>query len=351
MPPGQPRDRAGDEIVVQQQPEGSRDGIGPHHAAREGRIADHEVEASGQGAARIVLAAHLRRRMHEARDAGGDRIVFDAGELAGRVQRFRQQREEQAGAHAGFQHAAAGEAEPFGGAPERPDDRLRRVVRILGRALQCRVFRRGDGGFECGTDLLPAGAEFRLAGTAEAVLRQLGGTEADEAQQLRLLVGGRGAARLFQRLRQGDRGNVVARPRRPAPGEAAVTGEMEIAAACDGLGRRRRGHVIIRVIGIVEIGRVRLRASVPGGRAPARQGGGVEQAEREVGIGRHDSLLMVAGGWAAARSRPPGSGRAERLQGLDRKGAYAAAGIGSGAAPASSSASGSRSGGPAWPAA
>ena len=44
--------------------------------------------------------------MHQARDAGGDRIVFDAGELAGLAQRFGQQREEQAGAHAGFQHAA-----------------------------------------------------------------------------------------------------------------------------------------------------------------------------------------------------------------------------------------------------
>ena len=180
--------RAGDEIVVQQQPQGPRGGIGPHHAAGEGRIADREVEASGQIAPRVVLAPHPRFGMHQARDAGGDRIVFDAGELAGRAQRFGQQREEQAGAHAGFQHAPAGEAEPFGGAPEAGDDRLRRVMRVLRGALQRGVFFRRDGGFERRADLLPARAEFILAGAAEAVLRQLRRAEADEAQQLRLLV-------------------------------------------------------------------------------------------------------------------------------------------------------------------
>jgi hypothetical protein len=44
--------------------------------------------------------------MHEARDASGDRIIFDASELAGFAQRFRQQGEEQTGAHTGFQHAS-----------------------------------------------------------------------------------------------------------------------------------------------------------------------------------------------------------------------------------------------------
>ena len=62
-------------------------------------------------AARVILAADPRLGMHEARDAGGDRVVFDAGQLAGLAQRLRQQREEQAGAHAGLEHAAAGEAE------------------------------------------------------------------------------------------------------------------------------------------------------------------------------------------------------------------------------------------------
>ena len=93
----------------------------------------------------------------------------------------------------------AGKAQPFGGAPESADDRLRRVVGILRGALQGGVFLRRDGGFERRADLLPAGAEIVLAGTAEAVLRQFRRAEADEAQQLRLLVGGRCAARLFER--------------------------------------------------------------------------------------------------------------------------------------------------------
>ena len=169
--------------------------------------------------------------MHKARDAGGDRIVFDAGELAGRAQRGREQGEEQAGAHAGFQHAAPGEAQPRRGAPEPANDRLGRVVGVLGGALEGGVFLRRDGGFERRADLLPAGPEAVLAGTAEAVLRQLRGAEADEAQQLRLLAQSRRAARLLKRLRQTDRGDVVARPGGPALGKFAITGKMEVAAA------------------------------------------------------------------------------------------------------------------------
>ena len=164
----QPRDRAGDEVIMQPQTQGSRDGIGPHHAIGEGRVADREIEAPGQIASRVILAPHQRLGMHQARDAGGDRIVFDAGELAGAAQRLRQQREEQAGAHAGFQHAAPGKAQPFGGSPESTDDRLRRVVRVLRRALQRGVFRRRDGGFERRADLVPLGPEFRFAGAAES---------------------------------------------------------------------------------------------------------------------------------------------------------------------------------------
>ena len=99
-----------------------------------------------------------------------------------------QQREEQSGAHARFQHAAPGKAQPFGGSPESTDDRLRRVVGVLRGALQGGVFRRRDGGFERRADLLPVRPERVLAGAAEAVLRQFRRTEADEAQQLRLLV-------------------------------------------------------------------------------------------------------------------------------------------------------------------
>ena len=135
----------------------------------------------------------------------------------------------------------------------------------------------------------------------------------------------------------------------------AVAGEMEVAAARDRIGRGRR-----RVAVFDPHHRHRPASASSGSgdglqgvRIPARQSGVVEQAEGEFGIGRHGGLLVVAGLRAAARARPPGSGRAGRLW-VDRKGtggavAYAATGIGSGASAASpSSASGTLSGGPAW---
>src|SRR5271166_5828620 len=109
----------------------------------------------------------------------------------------------------------------YGGSPEAADDRLRRVVGILRGALQRGVFLR-DGGFECGTDLLPLRPERVLTRTAEAVLCQFRSAEADEAQQLRLLLPGRCAARLLQDLRQTDRGDVVARSCRPAASKLAI---------------------------------------------------------------------------------------------------------------------------------
>jgi hypothetical protein len=111
--------------------------------------------------------------------------------------------------------------------------------------LQGGVFLRRDGGFERRAGLLPAGAEVVLAGAAKAVLRQFRSAETDEAQQLRLLVGGRGAARLLQRLRQGDRGDVVTRPGGPAAGKRAVAGEMKIAAAYDSIPRSRQNPKIL----------------------------------------------------------------------------------------------------------
>ncbi len=179
----QPLDRARDEIVMQPEPQRPRGGIGPHHAIREGRVPDRQIEAAGERAARVVLAPHPRLGMHKAGDAGGDRIVFDAGEVAGRTQRGREQGEEQAGAHAGFQHAAPAEAQPHRGPPESRDECFRCEVSILGGTLEGGVFFWRDGGFERRTDFLPAGPEIVLAGAAEAVLRQLRGAEADEAQQ------------------------------------------------------------------------------------------------------------------------------------------------------------------------
>jgi hypothetical protein len=114
----------------------ARDGIGPHHPIGERRVADHEIEAPSQVAPRVVLAPHPRLGMHEARDTGSDRVVFDAGEAASSAQYLGQQSEEQAGAHARFQHPPAVKTQPFGGAPECADDRLRRVMGVLRGPLQ-----------------------------------------------------------------------------------------------------------------------------------------------------------------------------------------------------------------------
>ena len=82
----QPGDRAGDEVVVQAQAEGGRRRIGAHDAVRERRVADRQVEPAAERAAGVVLASDARPGMHVAGDAGGDRIVFDAGQPAGGAQ-------------------------------------------------------------------------------------------------------------------------------------------------------------------------------------------------------------------------------------------------------------------------
>src|SRR5208283_2963751 len=85
------------------------------------RVADDEIEAVAERASRVVLAAHPGLRMNEPGDARSDRIVFDAGEAGGFAQHHGHEREEQAGTHAGLQHASGGEAEMLRRAPYRED--------------------------------------------------------------------------------------------------------------------------------------------------------------------------------------------------------------------------------------
>ena len=186
--------------------------------------------------------------MHEAGDAGGDRVVFDAGEPAG--------------SRSAAGSRAKNRPVPMPGSSTRPpvkprrwaarqsatDDRLRRVVRILRRALQGGVFLRRDGGFERRADLLPAGAEFgprRAAESSSAPVRWRRSRRSAAAAPARP-ASARGP--LLQLLRQPDRGDVVARPGGPAAGERAITVEMEVAAA-RGRGnrtcRRRRRVVVV----------------------------------------------------------------------------------------------------------
>ena len=149
-------DRAGDEVVVEPQAERGRGGVGTDDAVRERRIADHQVEAAGEIAAGVILAADAGFRVDEAGNPGGHRIVFDAGELRCAAQGVGQQGEEQAGAHARLEHAAAGEAEAFSGVPQRPDNALGRVVGVLRRTLQGRIFGGRHRVGEITTDLRPS---------------------------------------------------------------------------------------------------------------------------------------------------------------------------------------------------
>jgi hypothetical protein len=186
---------------------------------------------------------------------------------------------------------------------------------VLRGALQGSVFLRRDGCLERRAGLLPAGPEFCLAGAAEAALRQLGRAETGEAQQPRLLVRRWRAARLLKRLRQDDRGDVVARPRGPAAGKLPVAGE---------------GKLLPRATGADDGGGVSLPASASSFssyRSAAVDDVGQGQLDNAVLSNRLSvkvSLGMVVSSWlvvelrAAARPRPPGSGRAGRPR-IDRR--------------------------------
>ena len=189
----QPGDGTRDEVVVQPQVQRRRGRVGAHDPVGEGRVADGEVEAAAERAPGVVLAAHPGTGMHQPRDAGGHRVVFHPGQAGRTPERFGQQGEEQPRPHARLQHAAAGEAEALHGAPQGADDGLRRVVGILGGALEGGILGRGHGVGEDLPDLVPSRAEPGLARQREGVLCQVGGAEADEAQQGRLLVWRRGA--------------------------------------------------------------------------------------------------------------------------------------------------------------
>lgn len=109
---------------------------------------------------------------------------------------------------------------------------------------------------------------------------------------------------------------------------------MKVATARDGLGRRKRSFaVLIRILGIIQVGFIRLPHGLRRLRIPTRQRGVVEQAEREVVIVRHGDLLVAA----AARARPLGAGEPNGHGWIGRGAAYAATGIGSGASDASPS--------------
>ncbi len=177
--------------------------------------------------------------MDEAGNPGRHRIVFDAGELRCTAQCLGQQGEEQAGAHAGLEHAAAGKPQMLSGVPQRPDNALGCVVGILRRALQGRILCGRHRVGEIAPDRFPPVAVSGCSGQRKTVLSELGGAETHKAQQSRLLLRGRRTARRLDLLRQADRCNVVTRACGPAACERAIAVEDIIAAVRDWPGSTR----------------------------------------------------------------------------------------------------------------
>ena len=239
--------------------------------------------------------------MHEARETRGHRAVLDAGQSGGLAQFLWQQGEEQPRAHPGLEHAAGSKAEMPCGAPQGADDRLRRVVRILGRALQRCIFGRTDRLGQFAADRLPAGPKIGAPRQWEAALRQLRGAEANEPEEPCLLFGCRRATALFELFGEPDRCEVVARPRGPAAGEAAVGFEVEVSAP-----HRRHGPVS----DAFRVGLARSCGGWLGFRSwpidgPAKSGA-VEEAERVLrGVG-HRRVLLYAGAPPRCQARQAG---------------------------------------------
>ena len=280
---------------MQPQTEGGSRGIGAHDPIREGRVADRKIEAAAEPTPRVVLAADRRLGMDEAGDPRRHRAIFDAGKAGRLAQLRRHRREKQPGSHARLEHNSASEAEPLCGTPQRADDRLRRVVRILRRALEYGVFGRADTIREIAADLVPAGAETGGARQRKAVLCELGGAEPGKAQHQSLFIDCRRSSGLLDLLREPDGGDVVPRPRRPAVGKTAIGVELEVFAAsrC----RRRIGSCV------VELGwrRLACRLFAFRGLDGPIEGGAVEQAEgRRCGVGHRRNLLLRRVVWAQA---------------------------------------------------
>jgi hypothetical protein len=167
---------------MEPQAERGHGGICANDAVRERRIADHQIKPAGEVAAGVVLAPYAGFRMDEAGNPGRHRIVFDAGELRCTERCLGQQDEEQAGAHAGLEHTAAGEPQMLSGVPQRPDNAFGRVVGILGRALQGGIFGRRHRVGEITPDRFPPVAVSSCSEQRKAILSKLGGAKAHKAQ-------------------------------------------------------------------------------------------------------------------------------------------------------------------------
>jgi hypothetical protein len=260
----------GDEPVVQRQTQASRRIWAAHRPVGEGWIADGEIEAWCERGTGEVFLADTGGREKEPGDPRGDRLGLDPGKAGVGCQLLGDQGEEEAGAAAGLQGAAASEAEVQEGRPDHPDDGLRCVVGVLGRPGERGQLRGGDQLLELQAQLRPARPEV-LVLPAEQMVGELAGAEAGEPGEDHLLLGRGRPAGLLDLLQQPDRGQVVGRTGLPAWRQGALAGEPPADRRRHGrLGRGRRFR-----LGHKRQGRAAAKAQGVGR-------GGVEKAEREL---------------------------------------------------------------------
>ena len=262
---------------MQRQPELAAGIVGPDGPVAERRVADRQVEALGQPRLGEVLGADPGVREQALGDAGGDRVRLDAGQAGLARQGFRKQGQEQAGAAAGLQDGAAGEAHAGQRLPDRPHDEFGSEMSILRGSREAGELGRRHQPFQFGAHLLPAGAE-RLAGAAEQGVGEFGRAEAGEAGQQRLFLGRRRPVRRLDLAQQPDGGQVVGGTALPRRGECTVPDQAVVAGGwLPGRGRQDGGvdH--------------RRRNLLPQGAWSAErgaQGGAVEQRElQQAGAG------------------------------------------------------------------
>ena len=270
-------ERTGDERVVQRERQPPIRFGHAHRAVGERRVADHEVEATGELRLGEVLGADRAVGIEKAGDFRGDRVGLDAGVVASAAQRLRLEGNEKARAAPGLEHTPAGKAEAGDCRPEGADEVFRGVVRVLGGTGQAREFRRRHEVLERRANCLPACPE-RGAGAAEHRLRKLAAAERAEPDEARLLLRRRGALLGLDLPGDSDRLDVVQRPALPALRKPAIAGKPER----DGgrLGRSRRTRDLRWWIGgaVARPGRRLLHRD-------SDEGGGRNIGRRERGAG------------------------------------------------------------------
>ncbi|MNV44505.1 hypothetical protein D3C71_1362690 [compost metagenome] len=159
---------------------------------------------------------------------------------------------------------------------------------VLCAAGERRIIRIGNGCLERGAEVVPSLAKIDLTGTAEHTVCQLAGAEAVEADQLRLLFGGRRSFLLRDAVSDQDCRDVSTSAVLTGSAEAAVAIEVEVLApatsACRGnRDRQGRGEGRRRGVGLIIIGRHGLEAAKRSNAKPeaGRQRGAAEHIERE----------------------------------------------------------------------